>query len=73
MSDGKYGSDSDIFLGERELEELVKLEMRIKALENAARALRSAQRWYMSNRGNQEAGKAVAAAAKALDIVLGDA
>jgi len=54
-------------------EELAKAEAKLEALTNAARALRSAQRWYMSNRGNQEAGKAVAVAAKELDVVLGDA
>jgi hypothetical protein len=49
------------------------LEARIKELENAARALRSAQRAYMAHRGDQNLGKMVALAAKELDRVLGDA
>jgi hypothetical protein len=49
------------------------LRERVASLEAAARQLRSAQRNYMANRGNQEAGKAVAVAAKELDQVLGDA
>jgi hypothetical protein len=40
---------------------------------NAARALRAAQRAYMADRGNEELGKAVGAAAAELDRVLGDA
>jgi len=49
------------------------LNFRIANLESAARKLRTAQKNYMANRGNQEAGKAVAVAAKELDQVLGDA
>jgi hypothetical protein len=48
------------------------LRARITNLEAAARSLRAAQKNYMANRGNQEAGKAVAVAAKELDRVLGD-
>jgi hypothetical protein len=58
---------------ERVVREQNELVDRIWALESAARSLRNAQRAYMSNRGNQELGKAVAVAAKALDVVLGDA
>ena len=54
-------------------EDLAEAEAKLEALTLAARALRSAQRWYLANRGNQEAGKAVAVAAKELDVVLGDA
>ena len=50
-----------------------KLSARVSSLEVASRNLRAAQKNYMSNRGNQEAGKAVAVAAKELDKVLGDA
>jgi len=49
-----------------------KLRDRIFLLESAARNLRTAQKLYMANRGNQEYGKAVAVAAKQLDKVLGD-
>ena len=49
------------------------LKTRVSNLEAAARKLRAAQKNYMANRGNQEAGKAVAVAAKELDQVLGDA
>lgn len=49
------------------------LKTRVANLEVAARKLRTAQKNYMANRGNQEAGKAVAVAAKELDLVLGDA
>ena len=48
------------------------LSGRFSSLEAAARKLRAAQKNYMANRGNQEAGKAVAVAAKELDQVLGD-
>ena len=48
------------------------LSKRVTNLEAAARKLRAAQKNYMANRGNQEAGKAVAVAAKELDQVLGD-
>lgn len=39
----------------------------------AARALRTAQRAYMADRGNEELGKAVGTTAAELDRVLGDA
>lgn len=56
------------------------VDLQVKALQEqldkltfAARTLRTAQKAYMSQRGNQELGKAVAVAARELDKVLGDA
>lgn len=45
-------------------------EGRLEELELAARGLRSSQKEYMLNRGNDEIGKAVAEAAEYLDAVL---
>lgn len=50
--------------------ELSHSRARVIKLEAAGRALRDAQRAYMSNRGNQEFGKQVAIKARELDEVL---
>lgn len=72
---GEYVSYSDCAKLESQLdalkEESERLKARVAELEYAARGLRSCQKEYMLNRGNDEIGKSVAEAAKYLDEVLG--
>lgn len=73
FGNAKGGSEGVGMKTIEELEfELEALKAKHLKLRQAAEALRTAQRNYMANRGNQEFGKIVAVTGKELDRVLGE-